>query len=45
MGCSTLSYTDAIHLATALMADCDVLYTGDPIFKDIDEIENVVIPC
>jgi predicted nucleic acid-binding protein len=39
-----LSYADAIHLATAVVHDdCDVLYSGDPDFADIDEIETVVL--
>lgn len=39
-----LSYADAIHLATAVVHDdCDVLYSGDPDFDDIDVIETVVI--
>ncbi len=38
-----LSYADAIHLATAELAGCDVLFTGDPDFEDVDEIETEVI--
>lgn len=39
-----LSYADAIHLAiAALHDDCDVLYTGDPDFADVDEVETVVL--
>ena len=39
-----LSYADAIHIATAVVHDdCDVLYSGDPDFADIDEIETVVL--
>jgi predicted nucleic acid-binding protein len=39
-----LSYADAIHLATAIMYDeCDGLYSGDPDFEGIDEIETVVL--
>ena len=42
-----LSYADAIHLATAVVHDdCDVLYSGDPDFagiNDIDGIETVVL--
>lgn len=38
------SYADAIHLATAAVHDdCSVLYSGDPDFADVDEIETVVI--
>lgn len=37
-----LSYADAIHLAVAnTYDDCDALYTGDPGFEDVDEIEVV----
>ena len=39
-----LSYADAIHLATAVVhGDCVVLYTGDPDFEGVDEIETVVL--
>ncbi len=39
-----LSYADAIHLATAVLhEDCHTLYTGDPDFDDIEEIETVVL--
>jgi predicted nucleic acid-binding protein len=39
-----LSYADAIHLATAVVhGDCDTLYTGDPDFEGIEEIETVVL--
>lgn len=39
-----LSYADAIHLATASVHDeCRALYTGDPDFADVDEIETVVL--
>lgn len=39
-----LSYADAIHLATAtLHDDCHVLYSGDPDFEGVDEIETVVL--
>lgn len=39
-----LSYADAIHLATAVVHDdCGVLYTGDPDFEGVDEIETVVL--
>lgn len=38
-----LSYADAIHLATAIMIDCKKLYSGDPDFEEIDEIETEVI--
>jgi predicted nucleic acid-binding protein len=38
-----LSYADAAHIATAVLAGCDTLYSGDPDFKDLDEIRTVVI--
>lgn len=39
-----LSYADAIHLATAIVhGGCDTLYTGDPDFEGIEEIETVVL--
>jgi predicted nucleic acid-binding protein len=38
-----LSYADAIHLAIAVMTDCDVLYSGDPDFDNLDEIETEII--
>lgn len=39
-----LSYADAIQLATAVMEDeCHTLYSGDPDFEDVDEIDTVVL--
>jgi predicted nucleic acid-binding protein len=39
-----LSYADAIHLATAVVHDdCETLYSGDPDFAGVDEIETVVL--
>jgi len=38
-----LSYADAIHIATAIMSDCEVLYSGDPDFEDIDEVNTEVL--
>jgi len=38
-----LSYADAIHLATAVLANCDTLYSGDPDFIDMDEMNTKVI--
>jgi len=39
-----LSYADAIHVATASLHDeCDALYSGDPDFEGVDEIETVVL--
>ncbi|SNZ15702.1 Predicted nucleic acid-binding protein, contains PIN domain [Natronoarchaeum philippinense] len=37
-----LSYADAIHLATAALLDCTVLYTGDSDFEDVEEVDAVV---
>ncbi len=31
-----LSYADAIHLATAIMSDWEILYSSDPDFEDIN---------
>ena len=38
-----LSYADVIHLATATLSGCDVFYTGDPDFSDIEEIKVQII--
>lgn len=38
-----LSYADTIHLATAVLTDCEVLYSGDPDLEDIDEIETEIV--
>lgn len=39
-----LSYADAIHLATAaLHDDCETLYSGDPDFEGLNEVETVVL--
>ena len=39
-----LSYADAIHLAMAAVHDdCHTLYSGDPDFTDVDEIETVIL--
>ncbi|AKH98363.1 type II toxin-antitoxin system VapC family toxin [Halanaeroarchaeum sulfurireducens] len=39
-----LSYADAIHAATAVVHDdCEVLYSGDPDFAAVDEIETIVL--
>lgn len=38
-----LSYADALHLAVASAHDdCRALYSGDPDFPDVDEVETVV---
>lgn len=39
-----LSYADAIHLATAVLTDCDRLQTGDTDFEGVTEIEARVHP-
>jgi len=39
-----LSYADAIHLAMATVHDdCHTLYSGDPDFTAMDEIETVIL--
>lgn len=39
-----ISYADAIHLATASAHDeCDTLYSGDPDFDGLNEIETVIL--
>jgi predicted nucleic acid-binding protein len=38
-----LSYADAIHLAIAVMTDCDVLYSGDDDFSELDELETTIV--
>ncbi|MFC6724697.1 type II toxin-antitoxin system VapC family toxin [Halobium palmae] len=35
----TLSYADAMHVVSAVSAGCDVLYTGDPDFAPVEEVE------
>mgnify|MGYP000409835904 CR=1 FL=1 len=43
-GTREFSYADTIHLATAVVHDeCDVLYSGDPDFGDVAEIETVIL--
>ncbi|ELZ10805.1 hypothetical protein C479_08338 [Halovivax asiaticus JCM 14624] len=43
-GSCELSYADAIHVATAtLHDDCERLYSGDPDFAEIDEIETIIL--
>lgn len=43
-GTCELSYADAIHVATASLHDeCETLYTGDPDFADVEEIETIVL--
>lgn len=39
-----LSYADAIHVAAAAVHDdCHTLYSGDPDFEGIDEVDTVVL--
>lgn len=38
-----LSYADAIHIATAVATECDRLYSGDPDFASVNEVQTVVI--
>ncbi|MFQ3318083.1 MAG: putative nucleic acid-binding protein [Natronomonas sp.] len=43
-GSRELSYADCIHLATASVHDdCRALYSGDPDFADVDEIDVVLL--
>ena len=43
-GTREFSYADAIHLATAAVYDdCTALYSGDPDFEDVEEIETIVL--
>ncbi len=42
-GSLELSYADAIHLATAVLSNCQTLYSGDPDFESIEEIETDII--
>lgn len=37
------SYSDTIHLATAILSKCSRLYSGDPDFKNVKEIKTTVI--
>ncbi|AHG00878.1 hypothetical protein HALLA_10735 [Halostagnicola larsenii XH-48] len=39
-----ISYADAIHIATATAhEECHTLYSGDPDFEGIDEVDTVVL--
>jgi len=38
-----LSYADAIDLAIAVMTGCETLYSGDPDFEGLDEIETEIV--
>jgi predicted nucleic acid-binding protein len=37
------SYGDAIHLATAVLTGCETLYSGDPDFLEVTELEIAII--
>lgn len=38
-----LSFADAINLATAVISKCKTLHSGDPDFKDIEEIKTAIV--
>ena len=38
-----VAFADMIHLATAILTDCSTLYSGDPDFRDIEEIETSIL--
>ncbi len=38
-----LSYADCVHLAIAISTKCKRLYSGDPDFKNIKELEVVIV--
>lgn len=38
-----LSYSDCIHLATAMLSKCRKFYSGDPDFKGVEEIPIGII--
>jgi len=38
-----LSFADVINLATAIMTKCDKFYSGDPDFKNVEEIETAIL--
>jgi len=38
-----LSYADAVHVATAVATGCDRLYSGDPDFESIEELDTVIV--
>ncbi len=37
-----ISYADCVHIATALVEACALVVSGDPVFKNIDEIKTDV---
>lgn len=38
-----LSYADSINLATAILSKCNVLYSGDPDFANIEELKTIIV--
>ncbi|PSG99107.1 MAG: VapC toxin family PIN domain ribonuclease [Nanohaloarchaea archaeon SW_7_43_1] len=40
---NAISYADSIHIAITEMTGCNKLYTGDPDFSDIEEVETEII--
>jgi len=42
-GIREVSYADMINLATAILTKCSKFYTGDPDFKNINEIKTIVL--
>lgn len=38
-----VSYADAIHVATAAMTGSEKLYTGDPDFRGVEEVDTEVV--
>lgn len=38
-----VSYADMANLATAIVTRCDKFYSGDPDFKDVEEIKTVIL--
>lgn len=37
-----ISYADVIHVATAVLTDCETIHTGDADFSALDEIETTI---
>lgn len=38
-----ISYADSVHIAAAELTNCEKLYSGDPDFENIDEIQTEII--
>ena len=38
-----LSYGDVINLATAILTNCKILYSGDSDFSNIEEIKTIIV--